>query len=310
MRTEPEVARIVRSWLEDGVDRAPERILDATLELVPTTPQHRPMWPARRFPHMPIFVRLAAVAAAVIVVAFGATMFLPGQGGIGVPMPTPTTLPSPTGSAPSAGGALGAADIGRSLPPGTYQVGDPYAAPFAVTMPFGWMVRDVTPGNAAFNRPLREDPAVWRAELDVGLVTNVFADPCRDEAPTEPPVTTTVDDVVVAFADMTGITATEPTDVEIGGRAGQAFEISYPSSLATAGCVEDGVLRLFTVRGDGGDGIITTTGSRHLVWVLDVDGEVVVILGEPISHPEQPLASSEAEAHATIQQIVESIDFE
>ncbi len=310
MRTEPEVARIVRSWLEDGVDRAPERILDATLERVPTTPQHRPMWPARRLPQMPIFVRLAAATAAVIVVALGATMLLPDLGGVGVPTPSPTVLPSPSAPAPSAGGTLGTADIGRSLTPGTYQVGDPYGAPLSVTMPFGWMVRDIAAGNAAFNRPLREDPAVWRAELDIGLVTNVFADPCLDDAPLTPPVAMTVDDVVAALTGMAGITATDPTDVEIGGRATQAFEISYATSLATAGCVDDGQLRLMTVRGDGADDTVTTTGSRLLVWVLDVDGQVVVILGEPISHPEQPLASSEAEARATIQQIVGSIDFD
>ena len=35
MRTDPEVTRSVRSWLEEGVDRVPDRVLDSVLEAVP-----------------------------------------------------------------------------------------------------------------------------------------------------------------------------------------------------------------------------------------------------------------------------------
>ena len=32
MRTNPDVTRAVRSWLDEGVDRLPERVLDSVLD--------------------------------------------------------------------------------------------------------------------------------------------------------------------------------------------------------------------------------------------------------------------------------------
>ena len=41
MTTDRETTRIVRSWLQLGVDRLPERVLDAVLDVLPATPQRR-----------------------------------------------------------------------------------------------------------------------------------------------------------------------------------------------------------------------------------------------------------------------------
>lgn len=306
MSTEPEVTRIVRSWLEDGVDRAPERILDATLDLVPTTPQRRPAWPARRFLPMPSLARLALVAAAVVVVAVGATLLLPRQGSVGVPSPSPTPAPSASDAVTTSPDPdLGADDVGRSLDPGTYRFGAPFAAPFAVTVPFGWMIDDVRHSTITILRPLREDPAVWRAAVDVALDPAVYADPCGPGTPA-PPAAPTVDATVAALSALTGLTASAPEPVTIGGHAGQTFELSHALDLTTAGCFVGGELRLL----DAGGRAITTGQSSSLVWVLDVDGTVVVILGTPVPHPEQPLASSRAEVRETIAGIVGSMAFD
>jgi hypothetical protein len=100
-----EIERIVRSWLTEGTTRLPDRVLDAVLDEVPSTPQRRAWWPAWRFDTMSNAMRIAIAAAAVLVVALIAIYVLPGgNNGIGNPAATPT--PSPTPSVTVSAGAL------------------------------------------------------------------------------------------------------------------------------------------------------------------------------------------------------------
>lgn len=69
MSTGRDVTRIVRSWLDEGVTVLPDRVLDHVLDRVPSTPQRRLMWAARRFVTMNTFTRFGLAAAAVIVAA-------------------------------------------------------------------------------------------------------------------------------------------------------------------------------------------------------------------------------------------------
>lgn len=95
MSTDRETTRVVRSWLEEGVTRLPDRVLDAVLDRVPTTPQRRSGWSAWRSYRMHTYAKLAAAAAAAIVVAFVGYRLLPGNGGVGG-QPTVAPSPSPT----------------------------------------------------------------------------------------------------------------------------------------------------------------------------------------------------------------------
>jgi len=95
MSTDRETTRIVRSWLDDGVTRLPDRVLDAVLDQVPATPQRRHRWSAWRFDQMPTYAKLLAAGAAVLLVAVVGARFLPGTGGAGG---QPTGAPSPTPS--------------------------------------------------------------------------------------------------------------------------------------------------------------------------------------------------------------------
>jgi hypothetical protein len=72
--TDRETTLAVRSWLEDGVSRLPDRVLDVVLDQVPATPQRRSGWPARRIALLPrIWPAVAAVTAvfAIGVAAYG-----------------------------------------------------------------------------------------------------------------------------------------------------------------------------------------------------------------------------------------------
>ena len=93
MSTDRETTRIVRSWLDEGATRLPDRVLDAVLDQVPATRQRRSGWSAWRSFQMNTYAKLAAGAAAVLVLAFVGYQFLPGNGGIGG---KPTIAPSPS----------------------------------------------------------------------------------------------------------------------------------------------------------------------------------------------------------------------
>ena len=115
MSSDRDVTSIVRSWLDEGVTALPDPVLDAVLDQVPTTPQRRPFWPARRYAEMSTFAKLATAAAAfVVLVAVGATFILGGRD-VGVEStatPSPSsTVPSPTGTGPTPSG-----DAAGSIP--------------------------------------------------------------------------------------------------------------------------------------------------------------------------------------------------
>ena len=91
MSSDRELTRIVQSWLEDGVNVLPDRVLDDVLAQVPVTPQRRvTWWPARRVIDMSNTVRWVGAAAAVLVlvviVGFGTGFF--GPRGVAGPAPT------------------------------------------------------------------------------------------------------------------------------------------------------------------------------------------------------------------------------
>ena len=95
MSTDRETTRVVRSWLDEGVTRLPDRVLDAVLDQVPATPQRRSGWSAWRSYRMNNYAKMAAAAAAVVLVAVVGYQLLPRNGGIGG---QPTVAPSPSPS--------------------------------------------------------------------------------------------------------------------------------------------------------------------------------------------------------------------
>lgn len=95
MSTDRETTRVVRSWLDEGVTKLPDRVLDAVLDQVPATPQRRSGWSAWRSYRMSSYLKIAAAAAAVIILAVAGYQLLPRNGGIGG---QPTAPPSPTPS--------------------------------------------------------------------------------------------------------------------------------------------------------------------------------------------------------------------
>ncbi|HET9852545.1 MAG TPA: hypothetical protein VFP56_08585 [Candidatus Limnocylindrales bacterium] len=85
--------RVVLSWLREDAHENAERVLLSALDEVDLTQQRRPRWPVGRFDPMSSYAKLAAAAAAVLVVAVVGYQLLPGRTGPGAP---PTAAPSPS----------------------------------------------------------------------------------------------------------------------------------------------------------------------------------------------------------------------
>jgi hypothetical protein len=110
MSSDRDTTRIVRSWLDEGVTALPDRVLDLVLDQLPSTPQRRTMWLARRFPVMNSnIVRFGVAAAAVVLAVIVGINLLPGSN-FGGPSATATPVPSPAplavGSFVSHGGQI------------------------------------------------------------------------------------------------------------------------------------------------------------------------------------------------------------
>ena len=98
MNSERDANRIVRSWLEAGSNGIPDRVLDAVLSELPSTPQRRSRWSPWRSQTMNAFIKIGAVAAVVLLAVVVGTRFLPGDAIVGVPAETSSPAPSATPS--------------------------------------------------------------------------------------------------------------------------------------------------------------------------------------------------------------------
>ena len=89
MTPDRETLRIIGSWMEDGRTRLPEHVLDAVLDQLPSTPQRRPGWRARRISHVNGLAKFAIAAVVAVVAALLGFNFLRG------PVVGPAASPSP-----------------------------------------------------------------------------------------------------------------------------------------------------------------------------------------------------------------------
>ena len=104
MSADREVTRIVRSWLEEGVNALPDRVLDAVLDQVSATPQRRAWWPAWRVQRMNTMLKMALAVAAVVAIVLAGINILPksgGVGGTGAASPSPASTPAPSSTTPA-----------------------------------------------------------------------------------------------------------------------------------------------------------------------------------------------------------------
>jgi hypothetical protein len=302
MSTDRDVTRIVRSWLDEGVTALPDRVLDSVLDQVPTTPQRRAWWPARRLLTVNNFARIAIAAVAVVAVAVLGYALLPGTntgGGPPAAIPTLTPIPSPTVSAglytvtPFAPGGFGMCPPPRVS---SSCIEDPRddSMTFTFHASESW---DEAPGPAggAGGVWLGENAPPSGAAMIIYRGNWLYSDPCRQDDSLDPdvPVGPTVDDFATALDSHPLLEVTTPVDVTLAGYSGKYTELQVPADIS--GCVRYRPI----------EGTIYAQGPGHRwhMWILDVEGIRVVI--ETTDY-----VGTSAEHQAELQAIVDSIRIE
>jgi hypothetical protein len=272
-----DTTRIVRSWLSEDEHESADRVLDAVLDRLDTTPQRRiTWWPARRFPEMNNSGKLALAAAAVVVAAFlGIRFLMPDSQNVGGPVEsppqtaTPVAFPQPT-----------------ALAAGTYfwDVGTEPPVRFTFTVPDGWTNR---------NDIIRKDHnGPGEVALGLWIVTNTYADPCRwQESLLDPPVGPTVEDLAAALMDQVGRNASASTEAVVGGYPATKIELSVPADLDLATC-DNGYFRDWLQQGElhsqnpeldvaavgvNPNNVLFRSGQVNVVYILDVEGARIVV---------------------------------
>jgi hypothetical protein len=255
MSTDRDLDRIVRSWMDEGVNALPDRVLDLVLDQIPATPQRRPSWLARRFPILTTYARFGLVAAAVVLAAvIGIGLFGRSVGG---PPPSPTPSPTP---APLRGGQV--------LEAGTYRVTVLGTGDATITVPAGWLAYDNFSVNNNGASPTLTAVIFWTPDSDF---QRVYADPCHWQAGyVDPPVGPSVDDLATALANQPLRGDSVPIEVSVGGYQGKMVELSVPSDQNFADC-DAGEFRSWSGRYHQGPGQIDQ------IYILDVGGQRLVI---------------------------------
>ena len=282
MKTERETTRIVRSWLELGADRLPERVLDSVLDQLPATPQHRfRWWLVSAFPRPNNRVGLAFAAVVVVALVLGFGFLTQPNVGHG---PSATETPRPSANPISMPGAS------WPLDPGIYSLP---AFPLGITfeVPAGWH----SCSDSLVEQSVCYTPAdsVEDTRVAFVLVDNVVADPCSPGAePLEPPVGPSVDDLVAAISGLEGFDATAPVDLTVDGYPGKGFILTTP---------RDPVCEMKTwVAADRTNRVFP--GEVNPLEVLDVNGTRVVIVGA--YYPGEPAG---AELGSAVEKIIASV---
>jgi hypothetical protein len=308
MSADRDVTRIVRSWLHEDAYEDADRILNLVLDEIDTTPQRRAGWLARRSPLMNNALRIAAAAAAVLVVALiGIQLFAGGNVGGPGPSPSqsesPTLAPTPSPSATPAAAfpPAGAMEVGRHS---MTLAGVPLSIELTTT---GWRsngdfgidkntIYDEQ-GNFQSGGPDSASLGLW----PVSAPDNVYADPCA-HSPLDPPAGPSAAELAAAVSTVAGTELVSgPTAVTVGGYPAQHVVITIPDTI---GCAAEQFYLWYDSDHPSGELYrYATAQSTIYTWIIDVDGTIVWIEGETF-------ATSGPEAAQEVQQIVDSIQFE
>jgi len=268
----------------EGSTPLPDDVRDAIRARLPSTQQR-----LLRFPAMNQAMRIALASAAVVTVALLGINFIRGPtvGGPGLGDPTPTAPPTPSPRSMPA--------ESRVLEPGTYVAGDPFSLRVTLTLPAGW--RGFIPGPYRVDLRWVEKPY----GVAFSMFTEVSEDPCHsDQGYIDPPPGPSVDDLATALANMPGIEVTDLADVTVDGYSGTQLTMSAPDSFAGCNLPPEGYVIWQLPLGMTHT---MTPGERDRVWIIDVDGErLVIVVREPSGYTD--------EQRAEVQEIFDSIQIE
>ena len=284
MSFDPDTTRIVRSWLDEGVTQLPDRVLDSVLDQVPATPQRRATWwPARRHPTMNMTLKYGLAAVVVAAAALIGINYLgtANVGGPGIGDSTPTAEPTPRAtSEPSLEPTPEPTPAGL-LPEGEHVLvdGTEEMATVRVTVTIPAPDWYGEPGDGIL---IKNDQS--GAPDGAGLIVfagedlYVYGDPCRWSSTRPETPATTVDELIDDLSAQALRDATEPVDVTVDGYSGKSVTLHVPEDADFSEC-DRSTFGSWGVPGpdEAPFRYHQDPGQIDKLWVLDVEGELVVV---------------------------------
>jgi hypothetical protein len=281
MSTDRDTTRIVRSWLRADEHESADRVLDAVLDRLDTTPQRRiTWWPARRLPDMNTMMKLGLAAAAVVIAALLGYTYLvaPNVGGPGLDDPSPTPTPEPRALVEGAEG------------PGSFTtefyaetpVTDPVQVTFEMPADWGavrpWVIAPTSEGSGA--------------AIALIQISGLYSDPCLDNADApDVPVGSTAAELASALTEHAAYEATATGDIMVDGYEGIRMELVMPSDLDYTTC-QGGQFWVWDAP------FFAERPNRWDLWILDLDGSTAVLLAEVTDASAQELDQIEGIANS------------
>ncbi|MGZ8801939.1 MAG: hypothetical protein ACXWZL_04790 [Mycobacterium sp.] len=271
--------RLISEFLEDGLTELPNRAYDAVRSQVDHTRQRVVIGPWKE-EQVSRFAMFAIAAAAVVLVAVIGIRFLPGQDGVGGPVPTatptPIATPSPTPSPPVGAVPL---PISGNVAAGTYYrlEGGPGEPPIRVTftMPAGWMADE-----GAFLYKSRGQPG--EVMLVTWAVTDIYSDACHWVNSSLVDVRGTPDDLVFALSNQEGreeAAGSWPWQGTVAGFPAEGIAMVVAANLDTATC-SGGILRYWPDPGPDFSGGLCCNlpGNTDFIYAVDVSGTTIAVV--------------------------------
>jgi len=277
----PDVELVLRHWLADDGDIAPDRILEVVAGRIAEEPRRKRRLPWR--PFMNTYAKLAAAAAAVLIVGVVGWQLLPGNGGAGgkpTPVPTPVPTPSPT-AAPTAPPPL--AD--GILAAGTYRIRPVASSTLTIDLNVpdgGWLGGP----PASIGGPRGESNGPNGVAVTFLKAQTIHSDPCHwdqngdGSAPDEGDLAVgpTVEDLAEALAASSAYEATTPVDATLGGYSGKRLELQLLPDPAGCDTFEGDADKYFVFGGLDGSQYAQGGANTWQVTILDVGGTRLIVV--------------------------------
>ena len=276
--------RQIHAFLMEGQTELADQVYDAVRASIEQTPQRVVIGPWRT-PIMNKIVGFGLAAAAVVAAVFIGFQLLgsptgggQGSGATASPKASATPEPTPTPSAE--------AEVRQVVITNT-------DAPVQTTVDVassGWSALPgldaIAKNDDGLDSPESIGVALLAWAWPAGTGFYVYGDPCQWSTTVPETPATTPDAIYAAFAAQASTDATAPVDVTMGGFAGKTVTLTVPMSFdlpdATreekfADC-DNAVFGFYGVEGGTEpERNAQGTGQIDELWILDVDGSIVIL---------------------------------
>jgi hypothetical protein len=264
-----DATQALRALFAEDADVLPDRVLDAVVAELPTTRQQRRAW------HWPVFPRIAAVAAVVVLVALALTFgLLPGRGLL--PTASPTPGPSPSASPSSPAIPLPSAAVVDGVLD-TAALGTDFTLRMRMPLSEGWFTllppTNAPPKTINILQGDQTDDSTWWGP-QVNLVDGAMVrDPAKTVDPLDPksafvPWPSSFIDYIRAMPSVQVLDG--PSPVTVGGIDGRAITVTTPPMAPTIWLKDDSAWL-----GGGSRGVDPAMGRYYVE--LNVHGTPVLI---------------------------------